>query len=248
MKFILAILLILILIIIISFLLWYIISRSKESNEINSVYDIDDDNYREYIHQSVQKEFKPYLQQILNNIDLINSLIRKNNKEFDRATYEAMSEVYRKADETERLINKYWNSIKFKQNFHDCIGLHYTSHLLGKVLKQEQQDIKDVFVDCKNKQKAMGNYIDNLKYRQQRVIANQKFVIGKEISICCKKHKQMSIVASEIGAINSEYNKRVTQQNMETAKKRDYIAENFGERGRLWKERMHNRALKRKTI
>ncbi len=38
----------------------------------------------------------------------------------------------------------------------------------------------------------------------------------------------------------------ICQQHMETAKRRDYIASNFGERGRKWKERMHQRALIRK--
>lgn len=43
-----------------------------------------------------------------------------------------------------------------------------------------------------------------------------------------------------------KYNRSVSQQHMETAKRRDYFAEHFGKRGRCWKERMRKRALLRK--
>lgn len=45
-----------------------------------------------------------------------------------------------------------------------------------------------------------------------------------------------------IGAINSRYNERVTEQNIETGKRRDYIANTFGDRGRHWRERCKQRA------
>lgn len=74
----------------------------------------------------------------------------------------------------------------------------------------------------------------------------QKSDVSQEIENYCKTHKSIPTLASRIGAINIQYNWRVSQQHMETAKRRDYIASNFGERGRRWKERMHQRALIRK--
>ena len=170
----------------------------------------------------------------------------RNDKELNQASYNAMIEIYNKADNIETKITEYWNSNQFNKDFSYYIGLHYASHLLGNAIKQEQQVIKNAFVECKNKQQQWGNRIEALKYKQERSSGKQKSEIGQEIASCCKTHKQISMLASQIGATNTKYNQRVSQQHMETAKRRDYIAANFGERGRRWKDRMHQRALLRK--
>lgn len=182
----------------------------------------------------------------MDGIDKINSLEQKNRSELNQASYNAMVEIYNKANELEKKIKEYWNSNQFNKDFSHYISLHYASHLLGNAIKQEQQIIKNSFVQCKNQQKAWGDKIENLKYRQERATGKQKSEISQEIANCCKAHKQISTLASQIGATNTKYNQRVSQQHMETAKRRDFIATNFGERGKRWKERMHQRALNRK--
>ena len=206
-------------------------------------YCLDDKQYRQYVYRSVQNDFKPYLQQILDAIDKIRALEEQNRTELNQATYNAMVEIYNKANEIEEKIKAFWNSSQFNKDFSFYIGLHYASHLLGNAIKQEQQIIKNSFVECKNQQKKWSNQIDNLKFRQQRANGKQKVEISQEIGECCKAHKRISILASQIGATNTLYNQRVSQQHMETAKRRDFIAANFGERGGKWKERMHQRAL-----
>lgn len=214
----------------------------KEKNK-NIGYALDDNRYRQYIYHSVQNDFKPYLQQILDAIDKIKLLEEQNSAGFNQSTYDAMIEVYDKANEIEEKIKRIWNSSRFNKDFSFYIGLHYTSHLLGNVIKQEQQIIKRSFVECKKQQKKWGNQIDNLKVRQQHVNGKQKLEISQEIGECCKAHKRISILVSNIGATNTLYHQRVSKQFMETAKRRDFIAAHFGERGRKWKERMHKRAL-----
>ena len=218
--------------------------NSSEPEEEN--YGLDDNQYREYVYKSVPKDFKPYLQQILNAVDEIKEMERRNSSELNQASYNAMVEIYNKANEIEEKIKEYWNSNQFNKDFSYYIGLHYASHLLGNAIKQEQQIIKNSFVKCKNEQKKWSDQIENLKYRQQRTSGKQKSDISQEIGNCCKAHKRISTLAGQIGAVNTQYNQRVSQQHMETAKRRDYIAANFGERGRRWKERMHQRALIRK--
>jgi len=231
-------------VVIIIIILYVIGSRSNESEGGN--YGLDDSQYREYVYRSVPKDFKPYLQQILNDIEEIKVLERRNNSELNQASYNAMIEVYNRADEVEKKIKEYWSSSQFNKDFSYYIGLHYASHLLGNAIKQEQQIIKNSFVKCKNEQKKWADQIESLKYRQQRASGKQKSDISQEIGTCCKAHKRISTLASQIGAVNTQYNQRVSQQHMETARRRDYIATNFGERGRRWKERMHQRALIRK--
>ena len=214
----------------------------KEKDE-DIGYGLDDNRYRRYVYRSVHNDFKPYLQQILDAIDKIRALEEQNRTELNQATYNAMVEIYNKANEIEEKIKAFWNSSQFNKDFSFYIGLHYASHLLGNAIKQEQQIIKNSFVECKNQQKKWSNQIDNLKFRQQRANGKQKVEISQEIGECCKAHKRISILASQIGATNTLYNQRVLQQHMETAKRRDFIAANFGERGKKWKERMHQRAL-----
>ena len=214
----------------------------KEKDE-DIGYGLDDNRYRRHVYRSVHNDFKPYLQQILDAIDKIRALEEQNRTELNQATYNAMVEIYNKANEIEEKIKAFWNSSQFNKDFSFYIGLHYASHLLGNAIKQEQQIIKKSFVECKNQQKKWSNQIDNLKFRQQRANGKQKVEISQEIGECCKAHKRISILASQIGATNTLYNQRVSQQHMETAKRRDFIAANFGERGKKWKERMHQRAL-----
>lgn len=223
----------------------YLIKKNLfKEDEVN--YGLDDNGYREYVYRTVQTDFRPYLQQILNDIDVINSLRSKYDGELNQASYNAMIEVYNKANDIENKIKMHWNSSQFNKDFSFYIGLHYTSHLLGNAIKQEQQVIKGTFVQCKMVQKQWGDRIDELKYRKEKVSGRQKSEISQEIAECCKAHKQISNLASQIGATNTKYNQRVSKQHMETAKRRDYIAEHFGKRGRCWKERMRKRALLRK--
>lgn len=221
--------------------------KNKQKNS-DYQYGLDDNGYREYVYKTVQKDFRPYLQQILESIDTINSIRSRHNSELNHANYNAMVDIYNKANEIEKKIGEYWNSKQFNKDFSYYIGLHYASHLLGNAIKQEQQVIKNTFVECKRKQNQWSEKIVYLKYRQQRVSGKQKTEISQEIASCCKIHKQISVLASQIGATNTKYNQRVSQQHMETAKRRDYIAANFGDRGKSWKERMRKRAMLRKRM
>lgn len=61
-------------IVIIILVVLYIVGKSADNE---NDYGLDDNRYREYVYKSVQSDFKPYLQQILNDIDTINSLRNK---------------------------------------------------------------------------------------------------------------------------------------------------------------------------
>lgn len=47
-------------IIVIGFFIYF----SKDSNEEEGNFGLDDKQYREYVYRSVQKDFKPFLQQV----------------------------------------------------------------------------------------------------------------------------------------------------------------------------------------
>lgn len=149
-----------------------------------------------------------------------------------------MVHILQSADAIERQIRDYWNSNRFNKDFMHYIGLHYASHLLAGAIKEEQQKIKDTFVSCKNRQEQWSKKIEAAQRQQERLHGEQRRKMSAEIGEMCKIHKQISTLKGQIGAINTQYNKRVTQQNIETAKRRDYIGTHFGERGKLWRDRI----------
>lgn len=90
-------------IIVVIAVLIYLFSKNKQKNS-DFQYGLDDNGYREYVYKTVQKDFRPYLQQILESIDTINSIRSRHNSELDHANYNAMVDIYNKANETEKRL------------------------------------------------------------------------------------------------------------------------------------------------
>lgn len=219
-------------------------SNYDSNNDDTELYEAENDYaYRRYIYNNVSTPAKPHIDQIFQTIDNINKMVEQYNANYDQARYNAMKNIFDTANQAEAKIKRCWNNAQFNKDFSFYIGLHYASHMLGMAIKSEQFKVRDTFVMCKNKRDQEGEIIDKLKRQQEKCSKNQKFEIGKEIAARCKKHKQISILTSQIGKINSQYLERATQQNIETAKRRDYIASHFGKRGIEWKRRMRMRAL-----
>lgn len=240
-------------IIILFFLLLFVIviivnvANKKNKSNDKAFYNLDNDKeYRNGIYRQISVDFKPYLQQLYKSLDDLSTKISRASSEVSQAQYNAMCDIFRTAERLGSQIDEYWNSSKFKKDFSYYIGLHYASHLLANSLKKEQQNIKEAFVECKRRQDALTRQIDTAKRQQEKYRGEQRYRISKEIGELCKYHKSISIWKGYIGSLNTRYNQRVTDQNIKTAKYRDYIANNFGSRGQNWKSRCHQRALARK--
>ena len=102
--------------------------KSSETEEEN--YGLDDNQYREYVYKSVPKDFKPYLQQILNAVDEIKEMERRNSSELNQASYNAMVEIYNKANE---FFVLYWITL--------CISF------VGKCYKTRATNYKKFFCE-----------------------------------------------------------------------------------------------------
>ena len=210
-------------------------------------YNLDNDQaYRNGIYKSVSLDFKPYMQQLFHSLDELNEKVKRSNNEISQTQYNAMRDIYQTAGILSKRINDYWYDKKYKKDFSYYIGLHYSSHLLANSLKSEQQNIKVAFVECKRRQVILSYQIEAAKRRQNKSMGEQRYLISKEIGDLCKHHKNISTWKNYIGNLNTKYNQRVTDQNIMTAKYRDYIADNFGVRGQNWRNRCRLRALARK--
>lgn len=194
--------------------------------------------YRNGVYRQVNIDFKPYIENLYRSIDEVYAKTKQYQGEINQAQYNSMVEILRSADAIERQIKEYWQSNRFKKDFMHYIGLHYASHLLAGTIKAEQQRIKQTFVACKNRQEQWSRKIEAAQRQQERIHGEQRRKMSTEIGEMCKIHKRISTLKGQIGAINTKYNNRVTQQNIETARRRDYIGTHFGERGERWRTRI----------
>ena len=235
------------LIILIIIIIIAIYQGKKNSGKDKDFYNLNNDKkYRNGIYRQISLDFKPYIVTIFNNIDDLNDKVLKTTSEITQAQYDAMLDIFRSADKINRIINDYWNSTRFNKDFSYYISLHYASHMLANSLKSEQQNVKEAFLECKKRQDSIGRKIEHKKVQQKNTRGKQQSHITKEIGELCNYHKSISIWKSHMGKLNSKYNQRVTDQNIITGKYRDYIADNFGKRGRNWRDRCRRRALLRK--
>lgn len=212
---------------------------AKSSENDNDFYNLNNDYaYRNGVYRRVNIDFKPYIENLYRSIDEVYVKTKQYQGEINQAQYNSMIQILQSADTIERKITEYWNSNRFNKDFMYYIGLHYASHLLAGTIKAEQQKIKATFVSCKNRQEQWSRKIEVAQRQQEHPHGEQKRKISSEIGEMCKIHKRISILKGQIGAINTQYNKRVTQQNIETAKRRDYIGTHFGERGKRWRSKI----------
>lgn len=222
-------------------------NRTSTHSDVN-LYDLKNDSaYRKGVYTQVSINFKPYIQKLYQSIDELNAKAKHYSNQINQAQYNSMISILGEADSIERQIRDYWSSSKFNKDFMYYIGLHYASHLLAGAIKAEQQNIKQVFISCKKEQDRWGQKIETAKKQQERSLGEQRRKLSAEIGEMCKIHKNISVLKGEIGAINSKYNYRVSQQNIETAARRDYIGANFGNRGKKWRDRIMSKHQKFST-
>lgn len=220
------------------FLAW-LGEHSEHTDFDRYLYNLNNDAaYRKGVYRQVNTNFRPYIERLYKDIDELLKKAKTFDDEINQAQYNSMVNILNKANNIEAQIKDYWNSSKFNKDFAYYIGLHYASHLLAGAIKAEQQKIKDIFVSCKKRQDIWSQKIDTAQRQQERSHGEQRRKLSAEIGEMCKVHKNISTLKGRIGAINTQYNNRVTQQNIETGKRRDYIGTHFGTRGKRWRDRI----------
>lgn len=212
---------------------------SKSSDSDLNFYNLSNDRaYRDGVYRQVNIDFKPYIEELYRSIDELFKKVRQYDNEVNQAQYNSMISFLKNADFIEQQIRSYWNSRKFNKDFFHYISLHYASHLLADAIKTEQKKIKNIFVFYKQNQEQWGKKINTAQQHQKHMHGEQRRRMSAEIDRMCKIHKNISVIKGQIGAINTKYNNRVRQQNIETGKRRDFIGTHFGKRGKLWRDRI----------
>lgn len=192
------------------FLAW-LGEHSEHTDFDRYLYNLNNDAaYRKGVYRQVNTNFRPYIERLYKDIDELLKKAKTFDDEINQAQYNSMVNILNKANNIEAQIKDYWNSSKFNKDFAYYIGLHYASHLLAGAIKAEQQKIKDIFVSCKKRQDIWSQKIDTAQRQQERSHGEQRRKLSAEIGEMCKVHKNISTLKGRIGAINTQYNNRVS--------------------------------------
>lgn len=74
-------------------------SNQEKSKDDTDLYDLGNDKqYRNAIYKQISVDFKPYLQQLLQSLDNLNTKVLRANSEISQAQCDAMCDIFRTAE------------------------------------------------------------------------------------------------------------------------------------------------------
>lgn len=210
------------------------IVRSLFFGSGNDVQFSNSPNYKKEVYRAVPTSLKADFDRLDKLLSELEHQTLRYSTDLSEQKESALRAFTAKADQAERIISACWSRQQRKQDFYYCIALHYASFTLANKIKQEQLKVKDSFVAVKKKVDSYSEEIEQLNKTipQNRGPGRQRMM--QRHSELCKQHKRLCVLKNNMGRINSEYHKKLDNQNRETGARRDFIIQNFGARGRRW--------------
>ncbi len=233
------------LVVIIFSIIIYICVHSK-SNSNSYSNSIKSKEYRTDICNNAPKQYKNNLNYLYSKLDSLDYIINDKHSKLDTQSYDIAKSVLDKANSAEREIRNYWESNKVKADFYFYIGLHYTSFTLADKLTEELNSIKSYINTLSGMINSIQNDIDKLKNKIERS-GGTDYISKKEHKDLCVKCHALRNVRKECIIQRNNIKKRRDDQNIITAKRRDYIGNHFGSKGKQWKKKImskhHNHGM-----
>ena len=209
----------------------------RRKTEDHVVFD-NNENYKVKLRQNLQPDFKEYFDRIEQWLSEMRNIIIRYGDKLTVENKDINAYIFDYAEKIESLIGECWSNAQIRKNFYNCIALHYASFSLADHIKMEQLKIKENLVTVLKYVEALHNRIEQLNVIIPQRKGKEKYAYQQEHSSLCAEHKRFSRLKNMIGATNKEYHSRLSEQNMRTEERRDYIINNFGERGKRWGERL----------
>lgn len=201
---------------------------------------------RELISRLPKSEQQDYshLHASLNSLeDLIDSYRKDLNNE-QKAADEA---IQRKIDQTKNTIESHWREQAQRKRFYECITLHYASFTLADSIHVQCDKIGQMYSSLKDLNGNLGRQIDTLNRQiNNRNSNNRGNLMQQHKTLCDKRHRVSQLQKIYRNNLN-DYSERLSHQNQITATYRDFIGNNFGERGRMWITKLEIRKAARQV-
>lgn len=213
--------------------------RRKAVRRIRS--DFGDSGYRSEILNSLPAQEQLDFSNLYRRLDELQSFIDQNKRQFESLESQAIDRVEKKIKDSQNQIRNKWNYLKNKRNFHHCICVHYASFTLADSIKRQQENIRNVYVKYKKECDQLAGQIEFLNLQIVNSNGQKKYEYMQQHKACCTRHQRLSKLKNVFAARNTQYLQMVKEQNAYTKQYREYIISNFGEKGRIWGERLKQR-------
>lgn len=199
--------------------------------------------YRNEILTSMPSQSKQDFTYLYQKLDELNNLINQMNTDLNRQREDVKSQIDDRIKEAQAEIENNWRMQQQKKEYYRCIGVHYASFTLANSIKREQEKIRDSFVHAKKTCDQYSDCINSLNVSIQKSSGSKRYELMGRHKDTCEKHKRMSKMKGMLGARNTQYLNMVKEQNIKTARYRDYIIANFGVKGRAWGRRIQRKKM-----
>ena len=218
-------------VILVIILLIFIIIKRISGNKNNNYTS---QNYYHEIKNNLSTQEKYLFEQQIQSIEKINKLIDQQSKQLKTVSIETEKEIKRQIQNAENQIENYW--LSKNTGFYYLIALHYQSFLLADAIKKDSLFLQNIY---NNINTQISNINSKIKPIQAKIDSNQAssadYITIKQFHIV---RKDLFSKRDLLNALISEKESLVTEQNKRTARRRDYIKNNFGKKGRDWEYRM----------
>ena len=216
-------------------------SRKKRRTDHRIKSDFGERSYRKEILKSLPEADQLDFSNLYSRLDELQSFVRQEKRQLELQQSEVVDSIDRKIQDSQNQIRNKWNYQKKKSDFYHCICVHYASFTLADSIKREQENIRDVYVRYKKECDQLSNQINYLSQQIESSNGQQKYEYMQQHKANCKKHQRLSKLKNVFAARNTQYLKKVKEQNAYTKQCRDYIISNFGTKGRTWGQRLNKR-------
>lgn len=194
-------------------------------------------NYYAEVKKNLSGQEKNLFEQQVQYIERINKLIERQSAQLKSVSLETEREIKKQITYAENQIESYWRSKN--TGFYYYIALHYQSFLLADTIKKDSLYLQSI---CKNINVQIANVNNRIKPIQSKIDSKQAsredYASIKQLHIV---RKDLFGKRDILNNLISEKEYLVTEQNKRTARRRDYIKNNFGKKGRDWEYRMRLR-------
>lgn len=216
-------------------------TREEEENSYDVVPNIRSKEYKASIYKNTSIEYKESIKYLYDRLEQLDSIIEQNNRKLNIQSARASSDILQCARNAEKEIERYWKYSKKKADFYYYIGLHYASFTLADKLTEELNGLR----------KLRGVFTDTINSTQSQIDFLSKKINGKSSTNMARMKREHQELCKKCDALRKARNtcnkqskickKRRDAQNRITGKRRDYIGNKFGKKGREWKKRIMSR-------
>lgn len=229
--YIIAALVILIMVLVVKLLLG---KRHNETMDVGPT-NIHSEEYRKNIYDNTSSQYRDNIRHLYERLDTLDSVLRRNDSSLNAQAARIAYEVIEKAKVAEQEIGNHWERNKQKADFYFYIGLHYTSFTLADKLTEELDALRAYIEMLTKLINSTQSQINVLKARIEK--GNNRYDVGtvkSEHRELCKKCDALRKTRDVCKQQRDMVKQRRDAQNIITGKRRDYIGEHFGAKGRKW--------------